>query len=228
MKSTRAFVAFVPVILGLGLAGHAAAQAAPPPATLVDRIVAVVGDSVVLSSDVEEQMLRLQASGQQMPTDSAALDSLRRRMLEPLINQLLLVQAALEDSIVVNDADVQSEVDSELRRRQQAVGGAIAFQSALERSGLTEAQFRSMLHKDVRQNMLVQRFLAKTQRNRNPPPVTLDEMKQYLDQQRGSLGKRPATITFDQVVVSPQPTDSARRAALDTARDVLNQLQHGG
>lgn len=219
--------AFVPVILGFALAGNLAAQAANPPKTLVDRIVAVVGDSVVLASDVEEQLLRLQASGQQIPTDSSALDKLRRQTLEPLINQLLLVQAAVQDSVVVNDADVSSEVDAEVRRREQAVGGAAAFQSALTRSGLTEVQFRDMLRKDMRQNMLVQRYLAKVQRDRNPPPVTVDEMRKFLDERRSSLGKRPATIGFAQVVVSPQPTDSARKAALAKARDILDQIQKG-
>ncbi len=219
--------AFVSVILSFVLATPLAAQAARPPEALVDRIVAVVGDSVVLASDVEEQLLRLQASGQTIPTDSQALDKLKRQSLDPLINQLLLVQAAIQDSVVVDDADVNAEVDAEIRRRQQAVGGPAAFQAALARSGMTEVQFRAMLRKEVHQNMLVQRYLSKVQRDRNPPPVTVEEMRQYLDARRSSLGKRPATISFAQVVVTPQPTDSARQAALEKARDILTQIQHG-
>ncbi|MEJ2215073.1 MAG: peptidylprolyl isomerase [Gemmatimonadota bacterium] len=224
IKSKRVLV---PLVLGFVLAGPLAAQAANPPESLVDRIVAVVGDSVVLASDIQEQLLRLQASGQKIPTDSDALNKLRRKTLDPLVNQLLLVQAALQDSVVVDDADVNSEVDAEVQHRQQSVGGPAAFRAALARSGLTEVEFRNMLRKDVRQNMLVQRYLAKVQRDRNPPPVTVDEMRQYLDERRSSLGKRPATISFDQVVVSPQPTDSARKVALAKARDILTQLQHG-
>ncbi len=219
--------AFVSVILSFVLATPLAAQAARPPEALVDRIVAVVGDSVVLASNVEEQLLRLQASGQTIPTDSQALDKLKRQSLDPLINQLLLVQAAIQDSVVVDDADVNAEVDAEIRRRQQAVGGPAAFQAALARSGMTEVQFRAMLRKEVHQNMLVQRYLSKVQRDRNPPPVTVEEMRQYLDARRSSLGKRPATISFAQVVVTPQPTDSARQAALEKARDILTQIQHG-
>ncbi|MEJ2678496.1 MAG: peptidylprolyl isomerase [Gemmatimonadota bacterium] len=224
---TKSMRIFAPVILGFALASPLAAQASGPPETLVDRIVAVVGDSVVLASNVEEQLLRLEASGQKLPTDSAAMNKLRRQTLEPIINQLLLVQAAVQDSVVVDDADVNSEVDAELRRRQQAVGGPAALQAALARSGLTQVQFRDMLRKDISENMLVQRYLAQVQRDRNPPPVTLEEMRQFLDSRRASLGKRPATISFAQVVVSPQPTDSARQAALAKARDILAQLQHG-
>lgn len=224
IKSMRVLV---PLVLGFVLAGPLAAQAANPPESLVDRIVAVVGDSVVLASDIQEQLLRLQASGQKIPTDSDALNKLRRQTLNPLVNQLLLVQAALQDSVVVDDADVNSEVDAEVQHRQQSVGGPAAFRAALARSGLTEVEFHNMLRKDVRQNMLVQRYLAKVQRDRNPPPVTVDEMRQYLDERRSSLGKRPATVSFDQVVVSPQPTDSARKAALAKARDILTQLRHG-
>ena len=58
----------------------------------VDRIVAVVGDSAIVMSQVTERMFQL---GQQMPTDSAALAELQRQVLEALVNEQLLLQAAL-------------------------------------------------------------------------------------------------------------------------------------
>nr|NIP82230.1 molecular chaperone SurA [Gemmatimonadota bacterium]NIQ57961.1 molecular chaperone SurA [Gemmatimonadota bacterium]NIU78142.1 molecular chaperone SurA [Gammaproteobacteria bacterium]NIX47144.1 molecular chaperone SurA [Gemmatimonadota bacterium]NIY11520.1 molecular chaperone SurA [Gemmatimonadota bacterium] len=44
----------------------------------MDRIVAVVGDSVILASDLDEQIERRRAFGEPVPTDSAALEALKR------------------------------------------------------------------------------------------------------------------------------------------------------
>lgn len=215
-------------ILALALASPIVAQEpSTPPEALIDRVIAVVGDSVVLSSQVEEQLLRLAASGQQLPQDSDALNQLRRQMLGPLVNQLLLVQAAERDSVVVASDAVQAQVDVELQRRRRAVGGAAAFQTALRESGLSEAQFRRILTEDLRQTMLIQQYLQKVQQERRPPPVTVNEMREFFQERQADMGQRPATIAFRQVVVAPEPTDSARAAARARADSLLALIQDG-
>lgn len=208
------------------LAPAAVAQQAPEEA-LIDRVVAVVGDSVVLASQVEEQLLRLAASGQELPQDPAMLAELRREMLDPLINQLLLVQAAERDSVIVSSGDVTAQVDAEIQQRQRALGGPAAFQAALRESGLNELEFRRMMENDLRQTMMVQQYIAKVQQERRPPPVTTDEMRAFFEAQRANLGERPATISFTQVVVAPTPTDSAVEAARTTALELLSRLDEG-
>lgn len=215
-------------ILALALAAPVVAQQpSTPPEALIDRVIAVVGDSVVLSSQVDEQLLRLAASGQQLPQDSDALNQLRRQMLEPLVNQLLLVQAAERDSVTVASDAVQAQVDVELQRRRRAVGGAAAFQAALRESGLTESQFRRILTEDLHQTMLIQQYLQKVQQERRPPPVTVEEMRAFFQARQSEMGERPATIAFRQVIVAPEPTDSARAAARARADSLLTLLQNG-
>src|SRR5690606_19512324 len=53
------------------------------------------------------------------------------------------------------------------------------------------------------------------------------EARAHFDAQRANLGPRPATLSFEQVVVRPRPTDAAREAALAEAEEVLAQIRAG-
>jgi hypothetical protein len=47
-------------------------------------------------------------------------------------------------------------------------------------------------------------------------------------QQRGRLGQRPATVSLQQAIIKPQPSDSAKAAARRRATEVLEELRRGG
>ena len=81
-------------------------QRAPTPAPdqTLDRIVAIVGTRPILASQIEEEMVQQQAQGQTLPTDSAGLATLRRQVLDRLVELEILVQQAERDtSIKVTD-----------------------------------------------------------------------------------------------------------------------------
>jgi hypothetical protein len=104
---------------------------------VVGRIVAIVGDSVVLNVNLEEELVRWRRKGAQVPPPGPQRDALLRDMLEQRIEMLLIVQAALRDTtIVISEADIARRVQQEIEQRQQAVGGPAAFEQALRASGL--------------------------------------------------------------------------------------------
>src|SRR5688572_4971741 len=84
------------------LPGQEQAQKPAPPGEVVDRIVAVVGDSIILASQVEEQLAAMeQQAGRPLPrSDSAAMAKARRETLDQLIEFLIVVQAAARDTTI--------------------------------------------------------------------------------------------------------------------------------
>lgn len=203
------------------------AQVPAPAGDVVDRVVAVVGDSVVLQLDLEEEMARLAAMGQ-LPADPEARRRIRRQLLEEKINELVVLQAAQRDSTIqVQDSQVQEAVQREIDQRTRMVGGQLALEQALRDQGLTLAEYREILGQQYRRTALIQNYLARVQRERKPPAATEEEIRQFFEAQRAQLGRRPATISFEQVVVAPQPTDSAMAAARKLAEEVLERLRKG-
>jgi len=176
----------------------------------VGFVVAVVGDSVILNYDIEEDVFRTIAQSQQPPPQGAALERLRRELLESRIDQLVILQAAARDtSIRVDQSTVDGAVQQEVQRRQRALGGPAQFEAALRQSGLTMVEFRTQLQQQIRRERLIQAYVSRQQQTRRPPPVTEAEMVRYLAENRERLGERPATVIFEQVVVPVTPSDSA-------------------
>lgn len=211
-------------MLAVAVPGLAQEQSGPQ---LVDRVVAVVGDSIILASELQEQIERRRAMGQQLPTDSAALEQLRRQELESMINQLVMLQAAERDSIVVAPGDVESQVDATIREQTRQFGTRAAFEDALSQEGLTLEQYREIVARGARRAGVQQQFVAAVQRDRTPPPVSNAEVREFFEERRAELGRRPATIEFKQVVVSPQASDSALARAQAEAQSILQELQDG-
>lgn len=215
-------------VLAIALAAPLGISAQERDPQQIDRIVAVVGDSIILSSDIEEQIERRRAFGQTVPTDPAALDELRRQELESLVNELVLLQAATRDSIIVSPSDVEAQVDATVAEQERRFGGRAALEEALQSEGLTYQQYRNVVAEGVRRAGIRQQFEATIERDRRPPPVSEAETREFFEARRSELGSRPATIEFRQVVVQPQASDSAREAARAKAEEALGELRDGG
>jgi peptidyl-prolyl cis-trans isomerase SurA len=219
--------------VGSLLAGPAAAQQ-PGEIDLfgsddrVDRIVAVVGDSVIVESEIQERMLQLQAQGTDLPDDPAARNALQRDLLETMINEKLIVNAALEDTTVaVNESRVDEIVDQDLQQRMQAFGGEGAMREALRAQGMTMSAFREMLRSDARQQQLQNQYLGRRQGSASSIAVSEEEMRSFFEENRARLGDRPATVTFEQIVVQPGAADSASASARTRAEALLDSLRAG-
>ena len=196
----------------------------------LDGIAAIVGDSIVLRSQIDEQLVDHARAGRTLPTDPAELNRLRAEVLTTLVDELALVQAALQDSVIVPEEDIASRVDAEIERVEATYasqGGATAMQAALQREGLTIDEYRTLLASRFRKRETIQQYLRQMRVTRGYPPVTERDVREMYEAQRAQLGQRPATVSFRQIVISPQPTDAAREAALEEMRGIRQQLADG-
>ena len=194
----------------------------------VDRIAAVAGDSVILVSEIEERLLQLQAQGVDIPDNPAARNTLRRDVLETMINELLIVQAAIQDTtIAVDENRVDEIVEQDLEQRIRSFGSEQAMRRALASQGMTVSAFRDMLRTDARRQQLQSQYMGRQRQSAASIAVDEDEMRQYFRENRGRLGSRPATVTFEQVVVRPRAADSAAAGARAAAEALLDSLRTG-
>lgn len=211
-------------VLPLLLLTAAPLVAQQPSPDIADRIIAVVGDSIVLKSEIDLAIIQYRQSGQPMP-DSAKL---YRDILDNRVNELLIVQAAARDtSISLPEDQISSMVQQELDARRRQFGDDQRFQAALQQSGMTMEDLRNMLAGDFRTRMLMREYVGQQQRNRKPPPVTDAEIKQYFEANRAQFGERPATISFIQVVIRPTASDSARANARARLEEAMKEIAAG-
>ena len=80
-------------------------------AQVIDRVVAVVGQNIILQSDIEAQYMQFRLQG----GIKGSASSIRCEILEDLMFQKLMLNQAEMDSITVTDEQVESEVDRLIR-----------------------------------------------------------------------------------------------------------------
>jgi peptidyl-prolyl cis-trans isomerase SurA len=218
------FPALLLVTLG---AGGLEARQTPPP-ELVDRVVAVVGDSVVLLSQVEEETQRLQLRGIALPSDPVELSALRSELLDAMINQLLIIQAASRDStLAVDEAELEEIAANQIAQQVRRAGTQAALTQQLAQQGFSLTSYREFIKGQVRRERLQQMFLQKSQAQGTSVMVDEQEVREAWEEQRAQIPPLPASVSAYQVVVEPTPSDSARAAARAEAERLLEQVRAG-
>lgn len=222
---------FTTVLSRLAFAGAAITVATTPVAAqgvggqteeLIDEVVAIAGDSIILLSQIREQIVPLVAQDPALQQDPERLEALEAQIIQNLIDQALVVQAALSDTTIAVDEDrVDQIVDQDIAQRAQAMGGESALMTGLRQQGWSMQQYRELLKQDARRQQLQQQYMLKEQRGMKPIPVTDEEVQTFYEENREQFGRRPATVTFRQVVLQPQPSDSSAAAALIEAERIL-------
>jgi peptidyl-prolyl cis-trans isomerase SurA len=185
----------------------AATVAARAYAQHVDGIAAVVNEEAILESDVEEQLYLLLMRAQQQP-DSSVVDTLRRQVLEQLIDDKLIVKEAQRLGLTVSDNEVNRAVDQQINQKIQELGGEPQFREQLRKENTTEDRLREKYRKDIRQQMIGQRLLAK---QFPPKPVPQAEAEAYFKANQKKFPKAPAEVRL-QVIQIPVTADSATSA----------------
>jgi peptidyl-prolyl cis-trans isomerase SurA len=203
-------------------------DSAPRPGEeLWDGVVAVVGDTVLLRSEVLLAVEQARTAGEPVPEDPAAYERFVAALVEERIADLLLVVAARDAGLEVGEVEVQTAVDEQIRQVRERFPTQEAFRQALAEAGRTPEQYREEMARQFRDQTLVQRFVRQRIGTMPPPPVAEAELRAFFDANRERLGQRPATVSFQQVIVRPVASDSARQSAIRTMEEVVRELGSG-
>lgn len=218
-------LAAAPLLAVLGAPVHAIGQDRE---RTVDRVVAVVGDSAVLLSQLLNREQEMRASGASIPPEgSAERDDFMRELLDELVDNQVILQAAAQDTLLEIDDD---RVEESLQQRMASVesnfGGREQMEQALREAGLSVQSFREMQRDMIGQRLLVQLYVQRYGGD-GAVEVPDEEVREYFDAQRDALQERPATVAFKQVVLTVVPSDSAVATAMDLAEALRERAAAG-
>jgi peptidyl-prolyl cis-trans isomerase SurA len=198
---------------------------------VVDRVVAVVGNRPVLASQVDEEMFSRQSQGVKLPTDPQGLDAVRQQIVSSIIDEELLVQQAQRDtSIKVTDEEIASGVEEQVRKVRSNFTSEVEYVAELKKAGFqTPEEYRRWLTDQQRRAAYQNRLIEKLRNDGKLKPVapTEKEMKQFFEEQKSTLGNRPATLSFRQIVISPAPSPAAKARTKAQADSIVLQLRLG-
>lgn len=205
MKSLRLMLALsLVVVLAFGAAGCGGKSKG-------GKYAALVNGEGISASELDKQFAQVKKSNPNMFTgadaEGRALD-FKRRLLDNMINQELLKQAAADKKIKVTD----SEIDKQIEQLKSGFKDKKQFESALKSAGMTTESLKTQ----IRDQVLTQRLIDSLSKGED---ITDAEIKAYYDKNKTQFivkaAKRASHILF-------KPEDRAK------AQGVLKQVQDGG
>ena len=162
----------------------------------VDGVAAVVGDFVILDSDIDKQFAQLEASG------ISTKDISRCQLFGKLLEDKLYVHHAIQDSIVINDAEVRSYVDQQLEGFAQQIGSMEKLIAYYNKS--SEQDLRDEMYELNKNGQMASKMQQKVVEEIE---VTPDEVRQFYN--KIPKDERPlfgTELRVAQIVVVPETT----------------------
>ena len=196
---------------------------------VVDRLVAIVGDSAIVQTQVQEEIQRMQLGGAPVPEPGTAdYDVLFERILNRFIDRLLVLQAAARDSLLqVSDEAINERVTEQITQLTTQFGGQLQLQEALAAEALTLTEYREILSNEQRVRQIEQLFYQSRLRDAQPVNVSEEDLLERFQEARDELDQRPRLMTIRQVVVQPVATEAAVDTARTLAEDLLARIRTG-
>lgn len=192
----------------LGTFFIAIASHAQPQKIVADKISAIVGDKIILHSDIENAKADIVRQGGTVPenADCSILE-------QALISKVLMLQAQ-KDSLPLTEEEIESELDNRIRYYISQFGS----QAELERvAGKTVYQLKDDSRESVKERKLAEVMQKKIVDNVN---VTPTEVKVYFDRiPKDSLPFFESEVEVGQIVIFP-------KASRDLEKFMIDELNH--
>lgn len=203
-------------MLAVAATASAVAQVGSDSLVTVDRIVAVVGSKPITASRVQEEVNVIRQQGSTVPTDSAELVVFRREVLDRIVEQELLVQSALRDTLVaVSEQEVQQAVEGGLREIRDQFPSELEYVRELRKAGFDSPEDYRLWYTEQKRRELLQQALFRSLRERGelrPVAPTEAELRAYYDR-LAKKPTRPPTVSFRQIVLNAEADSAAWQAA---------------
>lgn len=181
----------------------------------LDGIAAVIGDYVILDSDIEKTLIDLRNQG------ASTEDVTRCGLLGKLMEDRLYAHQAVQDSILVSDDEVNLTGDNQLRSLVQQIGSMEKVLKYYKKDD--EVSFREELYKINKLRMLSEKM---QQSIVSEIEITPEETRQFFNkipkEERPVIG---AEMEIAQIVKEPKPSDAEKQKAIDKLNTIKADVE---
>ena len=197
-------------------------SASQPKWEVLDGIVAVVGDEIVLESDVEAAVFaRLAERAQQGKSGTLSADE-RCALLEETLFTKLLVHQARIDSVEVTESEVLAEIDRRLAYYIRMLGTVEAFEREY---GQTVSEWKAEFSEPIRDQLLAQRMQGEINKQVRATPAEVQA--RHASTPVDSLPLIPEALSYSEVVLQPAITDLQKLAVRDQLDSIRTLVETG-
>ena len=187
---------------------------AQPQKVVADKIVAIVGDKIILKSDIDNSLIDMQRQGVEIPANGKCL------ILEQSLGIKALVLQAQKDSIPITDEEIETDIDNRIR-------GFISQYGSKEELERIAGKSVYQIKEDFKEGIKDQK-LAQAMRNKivDEVKITPTEVKTYFEKiPKDSLFLYESEVQIGQVVIYPKASREAEEYCIEQLKGYKEQIE---
>jgi peptidyl-prolyl cis-trans isomerase SurA len=185
-----------------------------PKKVIADKISGIVGDKIILYSDIRNSLADIVRQGGQVPDNAECM-----LMEQAIISKMLMLQA-MKDSLPVTDEEVEADLDNRVRTYINQFGS----QEALEEvAGKTIYQIKDDARESVKEQKLAQAMQKKIVDNVRITPI---EVKAYFDKiPKDSLPFYETELEIGQIILYPKASRDLEQYIVGEMNNYKKQIE---
>jgi peptidyl-prolyl cis-trans isomerase SurA len=193
-------------------------------AEVIDRIVAVVGDYVILQSEVDFQA-QLVLMQQRQKITAEDIENLRSDLLDQMVNDKLLLIRALTDTMIeVSQEEVEAALDQRLDELKSRFPSEAEFERQMAVEGLTYREVKAKFREEVRNQLLKDRLIG---RELSQITVAPAEVEDFFEEYKDSLPPHPNAAKLAHILLRVEPSQETLDSARAKAERVKELIDEG-
>ena len=183
----------------------------------IDGIVATVGDYIVLDSDIDKSFIDISNGG------NSIKDITRCQMLGKLLEDKLYAHQAIQDSIVVTDAEAKSMMNERLDYMVKEIGSMEKLLKYYKKDN--EEDFKSYFLEILKENKLTSEMQKKII---DGVEITPEEVRQFFKKiPVAELPQFGAEMEVAQIVITPKVTQEEKQKVIDKLLGFKKEVKEG-
>ena len=220
-KSHRRFHLCLSFILFVGILGTEPVSGQQ----IIDRIVAVVGEEIILLSELDVALHQAIIQFELDPKeDEETIEQLTTNILNQMIDEKVLLVKAKEDTIEVKDSEVEHTLENRIRQTIEQYGSEEAFNSELQKYGLTLKDLKKRYRQQIRNTLLAQKVM---QSKVSEIDISRREVEEFYIAYKDSLPEQQEAVRIAHLLLEVKPGEEVKQKARERIQDILDEAQQG-
>ncbi len=183
---------------------------------IADKIIATVGDKIILKSDIDNSIHDMQRQGMQIPPNAGCL------LLQQALAMKALVLQAEVDSLPVSDEEINAEIDNKIRYFISVYGTKEVLEQI---AGKSVFQLKEEFGPVFREQKLAQLERDKIV---GDIKITPKEVEAYYSQiPKDSLQFIESQLEIGEIVVYPKASRDVETYAVDQLNEYKKEVENG-
>lgn len=184
---------------------------------VIDRIVAIVGNEVILESELNYASMQY---AQRMKVDVNDRKFKTEVLNELITNKLVLAQAAI-DSVDVTEEEVDRTVNDEIKELILRFGSE---ERLVQYANMSINKLKIERRQESKKDLIVKKMMGLRLGNLN---ISRREVEGYYNQLKDSLPTVPEEVELYHIQVFPKPNAEIKKQVFEKAKRVLDSIKAG-